>query len=346
VNNLGGVRASIVPRRKRELATEPAKQSVNPFLFICGCLRSGTTLARRIFDAHRQLAIVHETQWLPRVFEKRKGVTEEGMVTPELISRLAKHPRFARLNIEPDEMRNLMGDPCSLGYAEFVSRLFDLYGYKHGKPLVGEKSPGYVRHIQTLNELWPNARFVHVIRDGRDVSLSVLNWKKRHKLAMFSTWAQDPVSTIALWWEWHVRMGLEDGSELGGSRYRDLYYEALVQGPARECKEVCVWLGLVHDEGMLSFHEGQRIRGTGNTARGPGLPVTAGLRSWRGEMPRGNVLRFEAICGALLEELGYERSFTRVPSPARDAAARMRRDFATDLRDQRRAAPRVWADAS
>jgi len=314
-------------------------------MFVGGCLRSGTTLARRIFDAHPQLAVVHETQWLPRVFEKRRGLTDEGLVTPELLSLLAEHPRFARLEMEREEVQNLIREARTLRYADFVSRLFDLYGHKRGKPLVGEKSPGYVRHIRTLNGLWPKARFLHVIRDGRDVSLSVLNWKKRHKLERFSTWAQDPVTTVALWWEWHVRMGLEDGGELDGWQYRDLHYEALVQHPSRECKELCDWLGLVYNEGMLAFHEGQRIRGKGRDARGPGLPVTAGLRSWKNQMAADDVVRFEAACGDLLEELGYERGFTNIPRRALDAAAGMRRDFAADLRDQRRPAPLVWANA-
>jgi hypothetical protein len=314
-------------------------------MFLGGCLRSGTTLVRRILDTHPQLAIVHETQWLPRLFEKRRGLTDSGLVTPDLPPLLAEHSRFARLEMEPSEVQNLIREACPLTYAEFVTRLFDLYGHKRGKPLVGEKSPGYVRHIRTLNELWPKARFVHIIRDGRDVTLSVLSWKKRHKLARFSTWAQDPVTTVALWWEWHVRMGLEDGSELGGLHYRHLHYETLVQRPGRVCKDLCDWLGLVYDKGMLAFHEGQRIRGTGEAARGPGLPITTGLRSWKSQMARDDVVRFEAACGDLLEELGYERALTRVPRPALDAAARMRRDLSADLRNQRRRAPRGWADA-
>ncbi len=331
--------------RRRPQPFGSASRAVNPFLFLGGCLRSGTTLARRILDAHPLLAVVHETQWPPRLFERGRGVTAGGTVTSELLPLLFEHPRFARLEMEPEVVEKLFAEGAPLGYADFVSRLFDLYGENRGKPLVGEKSPGYVRHIPTLSGLWPYARFVHVIRDGRDVSLSVLSWKKRHKLARFSTWAQDPLTTVALWWEWHVRMGVEDGSELGGSRYRELRYEALVQRPVRAVREVCLWLGLDYDEAMLAYHEGQRVRGHGHAARGPGLPVTPGLRSWKSQMAHDDVVRFEAACADLIEDLGYERATARLPTPAIDAAARLRRAFATDLRQQQRAVPREWIDA-
>ena len=59
---------------------------MNPYLFIVGCARSGTTLLRRMVDAHPLIAIPREQHWLPKWFERRKGVTSEGFVTPELVS--------------------------------------------------------------------------------------------------------------------------------------------------------------------------------------------------------------------------------------------------------------------
>jgi hypothetical protein len=342
VRHPAGVRSAVAPPPASTSRLE--SRAVNPYLFVGGCLRSGTTLTRRILDTHPLLAVVHETQWLPRLFERGRGVTNAGIVTAELLPLLVGHPRFTRLEMEPKMVERLFAEGSPLRYAELVSHLFDLYGERRGKPLVGEKSPGYVRHIPTLTKLWPHARFIHVIRDGRDVSLSVLSWKKRHKLTRFSTWTQDPLATAALWWEWHVRMGVEDGSALAPSHYRELRYEALVRRPA--ITDMCTWLGLDYDESMLAYHEGQRVRGHGQAARGPGLPVTPGLRSWKSQMARDDVVRFEAMCGDLIQALGYERVTAQLPARSLDAAARLRRSFAADLRRQRRAAPRAWIDAN
>jgi hypothetical protein len=69
---------------------------VNPYVFIVGSTRSGTTLLQRIVDAHPQIAVVHETHWITRYFEKRTGLTPEGLVTPELIPKLLEYRRFPK----------------------------------------------------------------------------------------------------------------------------------------------------------------------------------------------------------------------------------------------------------
>ena len=61
---------------------------MNPYVFIVGCARSGTTLLRRIVDAHPDIAITRETHWIAKRFERQEGVTADGLVTPELFSRL------------------------------------------------------------------------------------------------------------------------------------------------------------------------------------------------------------------------------------------------------------------
>ena len=57
----------------------------NPYVFIVGCSRSGTTLLQRLVDAHPLTAITSQTNWVTRYFEMRTGLTPEGLVTPEMI---------------------------------------------------------------------------------------------------------------------------------------------------------------------------------------------------------------------------------------------------------------------
>jgi hypothetical protein len=320
---------------------------VNPYLFLVGCPRSGTTLLQRLVDAHPRIAVIHETQWVPRLYERRAGLTEDGLVTPDLLDKIVEHRRFPRLELEPDRVAELIEDGKPKHYARFVSEVFDLYGHVKGKPLVGEKSPGYVRHLPTLHALWPWAKLIHLIRDGRDVALSVLDWKKKEGTAgRFPTWQDDPVTTTALWWEWSVRLGREAGARIGPGRYYELFYESLVAEPERECEELCRFLGVPYDNAMLRFYEGRMRPKPGRGAKAAWLPVTRGLRRWEEQMSPDDRSRFEAATGDLLHELGYSPATPVVSASAHRHAERLRSVFADHARSKRRSVPAAWRAAA
>jgi hypothetical protein len=314
--------------------------SMNPYVFIVGCARSGTTLLARIADAHPELAITPETSWIAHWFEDRIGLTREGFVTPELPEYLRANPAFVKLGISNKEIEQLLSRDGPISYASFISALFDLYGEKRGKRCVGDKTPRFVRFLPTLHGLWPDAKVVHLIRDGRDVCLSALEW--RRGIVRFSTWDDDPVATIALWWEWHLRLGREAAASLDPDTYMELHYESLVADPRSECEKLCAFLRLPYDEAMLRFHEGRMRARPHRTAKTGWLPVTAGLRKWTTEMSPDEVDRFEAVAGDLLGELGYPRASSSVSSARAARAQRLREGFIEDLRPAGRALPRAW----
>jgi hypothetical protein len=304
----------------------------NPFVFVVGCPRSGTTLLQRILDAHPAVAICDETFWIPYFFKRRIGLSSDGMVTPELISRLFDYYKFYRMKAGRDELKSLCVTERPMHYADFVSHIFDLYGHARGKPLVGDKTPDYVRNLQTLSTLWPQAKFVHLIRDGRDVALSAINWKRKAgKLAsLFRTWGEDPVTTAAFWWEWHVRHGRGAAHWLGSERYYEVRYEALVANPAQECVRLCAFLGLPYQETMLHFHEGRMRVNAGLDAKNAWLPITTGLRNWSAEMAAVDLQRFEHAVGVLLDELSYPRIAAPFGLETRQRVAEVQKTFNED----------------
>jgi hypothetical protein len=269
---------------------------------------------------------------VPGWFRHRRGVTPEGFVTPELVEKLVEFERFEQLEVDREQLEQLVAGRREMPYSAFVTGLFDLHGKALGKRLVADKSPRYVRNLPTLHELWPAAKFVHLVRDGRDVGLSVLSWKKvvvRGELvANLPTWEKDRTTTVALWWERLVRLGREDGAPLGPAQYHELRYEALVADPASECEALCAFLGVPYDEAMVRDHEGR--------------PPTPGLRKWRAQMPPEEVERFEAAAGELLEELGYPRAFPQIDGGARRHAERMREWFSEAMREKSARLPRGW----
>ena len=295
---------------------------MNPFLFLLGAPRSGTRMLGRLLDGHPEIAVVHEARFVPGWFVHRRGVTADGYATRELVERLVAFERFEHLGVAPEDVERLIAGDEPVPYAAFVSRLFDLVAHARGKRLVADKSPRYVRNIPTLHELFPSAKILHLVRDGRDVALSVANWRKVKErgdmVARYGTWQDDPSSTIALWWEREVRLGRQEGLALGAQLYAETRYEAVVADPAGECARLCAFLGVPYDDVMVAS----------TAAR----PPTPGMRDWRTQMPPDDVRRFEAAAGDLLDELGYPRAFPDLPSEARDHAARMRARFSDEIR--------------
>ena len=295
-----------------------ASRLTNPYVFIVGCPRSGTTLLQRIVNAHPHIAVLPESHWIPRLFEKRAGLTSDGMVTADLISRLLEQREFPHLEISKDQLAGLIetGDPVS--YASFVESLFDLYARTRGKKLAGNKTPGFVRRIPIVHSLWPRARFVHLIRDGRDTYLSTLHRPLHNpKPGVFDTWIEDSATTGALWWELNVQLGRQAAGWLGTELYFEMRYESLVSRPTETCTALCTFLGLPYDDAMLRFYEGQ-------TKPRAARPITAGLRDWESQMPAEDVEKFEAVAGELLRDLGYPRTFPRTRPQVLQKTSRIR----------------------
>src|ERR671912_2622983 len=317
----------------------------DPYLFIVGCARSGTTLVHRIVDAHPQIAVTPEMHWISHYVNYFKN--QNRLVTPELVSELTGHKRFAQFEIPREEFEGLLGSGEALPYPTFLRRVFGLYGKINNKPLVGNKTPAYVRSIPTFHALWPEAKFVHIIRDGRDVCLSVLNWKKAERTAgRYASWEEDPVATTALWWERKVRTAREAGARLGSSLYYEVRYESLISRPEQECQRLCKFLDVPYNDAMIRFAEGKARTELPNARKTPKkawLPITSGMRNWRTEMPVKDVERFEAAAGNLLQELGYERAVPNPSSEALEHATRIREAFTREALAKGDRPPASWA---
>jgi hypothetical protein len=298
---------------------------------------------QRILDAHPQIAITPELHWITDHSKPGGWMVPEGRITAELVATLADHKRVCQFECSQQEFAGLLEEGQEVPYCTFLNRLFALYQRKKGKPLVGNKTPAYVQRVAALHALWPRAQFVHLIRDGRDVCLSVLAWNHAPRAAgRYATWADDPAVTTALWWKRKVGFGLQRGRPLGAGLYYEMRYEDLVSSPAQACAGLCAFLGVPYDEAMLRFHEGRTRDDPSLDAKQAWRPITPGLRDWRSQMPPGDVERFEAAAGDLLETLGYPRAYPRPCADVQRHVARIRDLFTQEARARPEALPECW----
>jgi hypothetical protein len=313
---------------------------LSPYLFIVGCPRSGTTLLQRIAEAHSQIAMVPELFWVTDQVRSKGGLKLKEPVTQEMISKLVMHKRFPQLGIDADEFLELYKSEAT--YGEFVGLIFDLYGRRSHKQFVGNKTPDYVQNIRELHEQWPSARFVHLIRDGRDVCLSIMDWKKADRTTgRYIPFSEDPVSTTALYWKRKVMLGQQVGRSLGQDLYYELRYESLIANPETQSKKLCDFLQIPYEEKMIRFYEHRPDTEKARNANS-WKPVTWGLRDWHTQMHAPDLERFEAAAGDLLDGLGYERSLAQIKPDARDHAAQVLNRFTNALHSVRKPLPEGW----
>ncbi len=280
------------------------------FPFFVGCPRSGTTLVRAIFNSHPDLAIPDETHFFSDMVSQQKKYSPNGEFVPDLfLADLFGHPWFHRLGLTAREVRSeILKEPPS-SYSEAVRAVFASYAKHLGKSRYADKTPRNLDRLKALAETFPEARFVHIIRDGRNVALSLLDMP----------WGPNDIVEAARIWKSRVRRGRKAGHSLGSFRYQEVRYETLLDDPERTIESLCEFIDLPFDSGMLRYLDSVHpiIAPNPETRGSVALPLTKGLRDWRSQMSPRNLAKFEVIAGDLLRSLGYEEGSTPMSPGAR-----------------------------
>lgn len=264
-------------------------------------------MLQRMLDAHPMLAVAYDSLFITRAI-KGEPVGFDPPLTDEVVELARTHPRFDRLELSDDAVERAAAGGGI--YSEFVTRIYDELAAKHGKPYAGEKSPGYCRHLPRLHALMPWVKVVHLIRDGRDIALSIKDWGKG--AAKLELSHREPIAAAALWWRRDVTRGCGDGRALPADVYREVRYEQLVAEPEGSLQELAEFLGLPYDAAMTKYHQGRVKQSAGLSPKAAWLPPTRGIRDWRSQMSERDRELFHAIAGDQLAMLGYEPGCSRV----------------------------------
>jgi hypothetical protein len=270
-----------------------------------------------MLDSHPELAVSNDTHVIPRSLTSSHPDGDVPL-TDELVEDVISYKRFDRLGIEAEAARRLARGTET--FAAFARALFDAFARLHGKPLAGEKDPEYVRHLPLLHRLFPTARSVHIIRDGRDVALSTLEWVTPARyLGRLALWQEEPVAVCALWWRRQVQAGQRGRDQVGADRCLGVRYEDLTRAPEAVLRSTS-FIAVPFSSEMLEYHEGRTRHDAGLSSKDRWLPPTPGLRDWRVELGSRDLELFEALAGDLLSALGYQQAVTSI-SPGIAAVA-------------------------
>jgi hypothetical protein len=267
-----------------------------PPLLILGVSRSGTTLLRVMLDRHSQLAVPDESYFVPLLADRHTFRVD----ADDFLDDVRRLETVREWGIPIGELRARLRDGMSTGRA--IAAVYEVYAEGHGKSRWGDKTPMYMRHLRLLRRLFPEAQYVHLIRDGRDAAVSFLSLPAG---IAFETWGHPrSAAQFACQWRRDVTAARRLGRGLGTERYLEVRYEDLIADAEPVLRQICAFAGLSYEAGMTD-HAGS---GSEQRPHQQSLkqPLTPGLRDWRRELSAADAAAFESVAGDLLRELGYE----------------------------------------
>ena len=283
-----------------------------PF-FIVGNDRSGTTMLRLVLDRGPSVAIPPESMFLADFAPVRRA---GGLGDPErarrLLERVWRHPKVRLWGLPGGPPPVPTGLSHAEAYRYVVEAPFRAYALAHGKPRFADKTPPYLHMVDELLEVWPEARVVVLVRDGRDVALSI----RRLPFGPNNVWA------AAHWWARGIRVGLR-AQEAHPGQVLTIRYEDVAADPQASVARICEFVGMAFDPDMLAIERADRSKIVADQAGWfPGLwrqIDAAGVGRWRTAMSPHDQRLFATIAGPELAAFGYsggEANGAR-PTPAR-----------------------------
>jgi hypothetical protein len=267
-----------------------------------------------MLHAHPRIAIPPETRFLlPAYFRRQEFGDLRSVAGRRALGRYIvgdKGGKFGDLGLDANAvLAEIEVAPPTVG--SVLGTVLRAYARSHGKPRWGDKRPTYVRYLPDLYRMFPDAQFVHVIRDGRDCvgSLKQMTWWKRDSYYSMATWAQA------------VDSGQAAARRLPAGSYYEIHYERLVVDPARELTALCGFLGEAFDTSMLHPYQLASVPASRKKhhARTRGAVDTAAVHTWQERLEPWEAALAERALGNRLEAYGHELAGLGTPSPVHRA---------------------------
>jgi Sulfotransferase family len=274
--------------------------------------RSGTTLLRLMLDAHSCLAIPAETGFVADV----AALIPEGTnARAPLFALITQYKTWPDFGLESDECKAVLEKVKPFSVTEGVRAVYRAYAHGHGKSRFGDKTPRYTAKLHKVQAVLPEARFVHVIRDGRDVALS-----------MRDVWFGRDASIEEHIGNWRGRIQKARVQARQCQWYMEVRYEDLVRTPETILRRICEFIELPYEDDMLFYFNRAASRlnevstrlnadGTVRVSKSERLfqhrftskpLLQTRMGRYQREMTGQQRQRCASIAGDLLAELGYE----------------------------------------
>jgi hypothetical protein len=278
--------------------------TMKPPVFIVGCPRSGTSYLYHLLLSAGGFAEFHTQMNVFDVLEPIYGDLSVPKNRARMMNEWLRSKAFDASGLQAEKIKEAVLSGCRSG-SDFLRIVMEQIARIQGVDRWIDSTPTNIPHLLRIKKDFPDARIIHIIRDARDVALSLdkRGWSRP------LPWDRDKgLLAAGLYWEWIVRKGRKLGSLLGPD-YVEVRYEDLVDQPAATLQRLAVFLQHDLDYGRIrqtsigsvknpltSFKE--------DLERGQFTPVGR----WRSKFPSHQLVLFENLVGDYMHELGYALS--------------------------------------
>lgn len=286
-------------------------------LFVVGSPRSGTSLLRLALTCHTRIVIPPEcgfVVWLePRFGDWSSGDCDPGGRAASFVADLLASRKFETWRLDGEAIAAAVAESRPRDYAELCAAVYRRFAREAGKPdaVWGDKNNFYLRHLPRLAERFPAAKFLHIVRDGRDVACSYREVMSGGFTSPYAPILPVEIEAIAREWSSGVLEAAEFLARASRERAMTLRYEDLVASPREVLDRVCAWMGLEFEPAMLDFHlENERSGLEPEATRGWKTktfePIDAGSVGRHGrQLARAEREAFERVGAVALARFGY-----------------------------------------
>ncbi len=289
-------------------------------MFVLGCPRSGTTLLYHMLLSAGNFAVYRAESQVFNLLEPRFGNLNRATNRRKLLAAWQETELFRRTGLNWNDVSEEVMAKCSNG-GDFLRIVMEAIAQRQGVLRWADCTPEHLLYMDRIKRTIPDSLVIHIIRDGRDVALSL------EKQAWIRPFAWDRGKTLevaALYWDWIVRKGRQFGTALGPD-YVEVRFEDLVLTPRKVLEKLS---GFVGQE--LDYDKIERV-GIGSV-RQPNSSFSVELKEedfspvsrWKASLSAAQLERLEVLLGETLRELGYPPHGSSDQPVARSSLGRMR----------------------
>lgn len=300
---------------------------MKPPVFIVGCPRSGTSFLYHLLLSAGGFAEFRTQMNVFDVLEPIFGDLSVLQNKTRMMREWLQSKAFAVSGLQAEDIEAKVLSECK-GASDFLRIVMDEVARKQGVDRWIDSTPTNIPHLLRIKKDFPDALLVHIIRDGRDVALSLdkRGWSRP------LPWDRGKALLAAgLYWEWIVRKGQKLGSMLRPD-YLEIRYERLVREPAETLQRLAVFLQHDLDYARIQQASIGSVR-TPLTSfqedleQGRFTPV--GRWKDKDKFPPDQLASFESLVGDYLEQLDYALSNTKLSAKRSLAVKTMRSTYRT-----------------